>query len=139
MRGFRTFLLQGNLIVIAVGLVVALAFSTLIDTFCTSIITPLVNAAEGSGNAGKGLGFTVNHQFVHVGALVSGIVYFIIFLSVVYFVLVVPYRRYMATKGTTVFGAPAATKTCPHCLQGDVPAAATKCWHCTADLTAPAA
>ena len=49
LKGFRNFLMQGELIVIAVGLVVALAFSTLIKSFTDSIITPLVNAAEGGG------------------------------------------------------------------------------------------
>jgi hypothetical protein len=53
LRGFKNFLMQGDLIVIAVGLVVALAFSTLIQAFTDNIITPLVNAA-GAGAAGEG-------------------------------------------------------------------------------------
>ncbi len=56
LRGFRNFLMQGELIVIAVGLVIALAFSTLILAFTSNIIAPLVNAAGGGGAAGKGLG-----------------------------------------------------------------------------------
>ena len=128
-KGFKNFLLQGDLIVIAVGLVVALAFRTLIKAFTDSIITPLVNAAEGSGVA-SGLGWTVNGQHIDVGAFISAIVYFVIFMTVIYFALVVPYRVYMARKGTTVFGPPAATKTCPECLSSDLPAAATKCRHC---------
>ena len=54
-KGFKNFLLQGELIVIAVGLVVALAFNTLIKSFADSIITPLVNAFEGSGAGSAGL------------------------------------------------------------------------------------
>ena len=61
-KGFKNFLMQGDLIVIAVGLVVALAFSTLIKAFTDSIITPLVNAIAGGGSAGKGLGWTLNGQ-----------------------------------------------------------------------------
>lgn len=57
LRGFKTFLMQGDLIIIAVGLVVALAFSTLIKAFTDSIITPLINAIAGKGTAGKGLGW----------------------------------------------------------------------------------
>ena len=53
LRGFRNFLMQGELIVIAVGLVIALAFSTLILAFTSNIITPLVNAAGGGGAAGR--------------------------------------------------------------------------------------
>jgi large conductance mechanosensitive channel len=132
MGGFRRFLMQGELVVIAVGLVVALAFSTLIEAFTDNIIDPLLNALAGKGT--DALGFTVNGQRVDVGVFLSAIVYFVIFMSVVYFVLVVPYRSYMARRGTTVFGAPAVTKSCPHCLSADLPAAATKCLHCTSDL-----
>ena len=122
-KGFKSFLMQGDLIVIAVGLVVALAFSTLIKAFTDSIITPLVNALEGS-RSGPGLGWTLNGQFISLGAFIS---------AIIYFVLVVPYRAYMAKQGKTVFGppqAPAPVKTCPECLSSDLPAAATKCLHC---------
>jgi large conductance mechanosensitive channel len=136
-KGFKNFLMQGPLIIMAVGLVVALAFSTLIAAFCTDIITPLVNSLEG-GSSSTGLGFTVHHQFLSIGAFISSIIYFIIFIAVIYFVIVVPYRKLMARQGTTVYGPPTpapALKTCPKCLSADVPAAATKCWHCTSDLT----
>ncbi|MGD0880986.1 MAG: MscL family protein [Acidimicrobiales bacterium] len=130
MKGFRNFLMQGELIVIAVGLVVALAFSTLIKSFTDSIITPLVNAAEGGGAGSMGLGWTINGQRIELGAFLSAIVYFLIFMAVIYYVLVVPYRKYMAKRGTTVFGPPAETKTCPECLSDDLPLAALKCSHC---------
>src|SRR5579864_9493711 len=100
LRGFRNFLMQGDLIVIAVGLVVALAFSTLIKAFTDNVITPLVNSAEGGKNA-TALGWTINHQRINVGAVISALVYFLIFMAVIYVVLVVPYRAYMARRGTT--------------------------------------
>ena len=133
-KGFKNFLMRGELIVIAVGLVVALAFSTLIASFTGNIITPLINSIAGNSAKGPGLGWTINGQFIAVGAFISAIVYFIIFMSVVYFILVVPYRNYMARQGTVVFGAPtpaAPVKTCPECLSADLPEAATKCWHCS--------
>ncbi len=130
MKGFRNFLMQGDLIVIAVGLVIALAFSTLIKSFTDSIITPLVNAAEGGKGGAAGLGWTVNGQRILLGSFISAIVYFLIFMVVIYFVLVVPYRAYMRRKGTTVFGPPADTKTCPQCLSDDLPSAALRCRHC---------
>jgi large conductance mechanosensitive channel len=133
MKGFKNFLLQGDLIVIAVGLVVALAFSTLIKAFTDNIITPLVNSASGTG--GKALGWTVNGHVVNVGAFISALIYFIVFLGIVYLFLVVPYRAYMAKRGTTVFGSPPATKSCSKCLSADLPVAATRCLHCAADLT----
>ena len=137
MGGFKNFLMRGELIVIAVGLVVALAFSTLILAFTTDIVTPLINALAGKSSGGGGVGWTLNGHFVAVGAFVSAIIYFVIFMTVVYLVLVVPYRSYMARLGTTVYGAPTPPpelKTCPRCRCADLPVAATKCLHCASDV-----
>lgn len=126
--------MQGDLIVIAVGLVVALAFSTLIKAFTDAIITPLVNAAGGGGAAGKGLGWTFNGQRIDLGSFIAAIIYFVIFMAVIYFVLVMPYHAYMARRGQSVFSDPAPSKTCPECLSDDLPVAATRCKHCAASL-----
>jgi large conductance mechanosensitive channel len=134
LRGFKNFLMQGDLIIIAVGLVVALAFSTLIKAFTDNVITPLVNAAGGGGAAGKGLGWTINGQRINLGAFISAIIYFIIFIAVIYFLIVVPYRAYMRKRGKTVFGDPPPTKTCPNCKSSDLPVDATTCPHCTKQL-----
>jgi large conductance mechanosensitive channel len=128
--------MQGQLIAIAVGFVVALAFSTLILSFTNNVITPLVNAAGGGGSAGQGLGWTINGQRIDLGAFISAIIYFVIFMAVIYFLIVVPYRAYMKRRGTTVFGEPAPTKICPQCKSEDVPADATKCKYCASQLTA---
>jgi large conductance mechanosensitive channel len=138
LKGFKNFLMQGELVVIAVGLVVALAFSTLIKAFTDNIITPLVNSAGGGGSSGTGLGWTVNGQRINLGAFISAIVYFVIFMAVIYFALVVPYRAYMKKRGTSVFGDPAPTKTCPNCLSSDLPVGATKCKYCASELAATA-
>ena len=135
-KGFKNFLMQGELVVIAVGLVVALAFSELIKSFTDNIITPLVNAIGGGGTTG--LGVHVNGQLIDFGAFISAIVYFVIFMAVIYFAIVVPYRAYMARRGKEVFGEPAPTKSCPFCLSGDLPVAATKCLHCGSELPAAA-
>jgi large conductance mechanosensitive channel len=138
-KGFKNFLLQGDLIVIAVGLVVALAFSTLIKAFTDSVITPLVSRAQGGQAAGLGvqLGQAGNtNTFVNFGAFISAIVYFIIFMAVIYFVIVVPYRRISARRGQVVFGDPAPTQTCPACLSDDLPLGATKCKYCGTDQPA---
>jgi large conductance mechanosensitive channel len=133
LTGFKNFLLRGDLIIIAVGLVVALAFSTLIAAFTGNVITPLINGIVGTSSSSPGLGWTIHGQFVNLGAFIAAIVYFVIFMAVIYLVLVVPYRNFMAKQGTTVFAAPTPappTKTCPECLSSDLPAAATKCLHC---------
>lgn len=138
LRGFKNFLMQGDLIIIAVGLVVALAFSTLIKSFTDSIITPLINAIAGGGAAGKGLGWTLNGQRINVGAFIGALVYFIIFIAVIYFLIVVPYRAYMRKQGKNVFGDPPPTKTCPYCQSTDVPVDAAKCLHCGSELAVTA-
>ena len=140
MRGFRNFLLRGDVIVVAVGLVVALAFSMLITAFTTDIINPIVAAA--GGKTGIGLGFYVSDHnpktFVDIGALISAIIYFVIFIIVVYFLIVVPYKHVQARRGQEVFGDPAPVKTCPYCLSDDLPAAASKCRYCGTDQPATA-
>jgi large conductance mechanosensitive channel len=136
LRGFKNFLMRGELVVIAVGLAIALAFSTLIKAFTDSIITPLVNAAGGGGTTG--LGFRVNGQLVDVGAFVSALIYFVIFVAVVYFLIVVPYRRLQARRGAKVFGEPEPTKTCPECLSEDIPVAASRCKYCGSAIGAAA-
>ncbi|HEY1688314.1 MAG TPA: MscL family protein [Solirubrobacteraceae bacterium] len=137
LKGFKNFLMQGELVVIAVGLVVALAFSELIKAFTENIITPLVNAAGGGGSTG--LGVHVNGQLIDFGEFISAIIYFVIFMAVIYFAIVVPYRVYMAKRGTVVFGDPPPKKSCPYCLSSDLPVAATKCSHCASELPAGAA
>jgi large conductance mechanosensitive channel len=131
MRGFKNFLMQGDLVVVAVALSIALAFSTLIKAFTDAVIVPLVNAAGGGGS--NGLGFRVNGELVDIGTVIAAIIYFIVFVAAVYFAIVVPYRHVKARRGETVFGDPAPTKTCPHCLS-DVPAEASKCKFCTSAL-----
>lgn len=133
LKGFKNFLMQGDLIVVAVGLVIALAFSTLIKAFTDNVITPLVNAAGGGGTTG--LGFHVEGQLVNLGALVSAVIYFIVFMGVIYFAIVVPYRAYQARRGVTVFGEPAPSKSCPECLSDGLPTAATRCKFCGSALS----
>jgi large conductance mechanosensitive channel len=138
-RGFKNFLLRGDVIVVAVGLIVALAFSTLVSAFTTSVINPLVARAEGPHAIGLGwqLGGTGNKTtFLNIGSFISAIIYFVIFMAVVYFVIVVPYKAVSARRGVTVFGDPPPVKTCPACLSSDLPAAATKCKYCGTDQPA---
>jgi len=131
--GFKNFLMQGQLVVVAVGLSIALAFSVLVQTFTGAIITPLVNAAGGGGE--NGLGVRVNGQLLDFGSLISAIVYFIVFVAIVYFAIVVPYRSYQQRRGVAVFTEPPPTKACPACLSDGLPLEATKCRYCATELT----
>ena len=139
MKGFKSFLMQGELIVIAVGLVVALAFSTLIKAFTDNIITPLINAASGGGPGAKGLGCTVNGQRITVGAFISAVA--------------IPSSSWRSSTssswsptGDTCSGAaPRSSATqrrprpAPHRQSSDLPVAATRCAHCTSELSAASA
>lgn len=132
-QGFKNFLMQGQLVVVAVGLSIALAFSVLVQTFTGTIITPLVNAAGGGGT--NGLGVRVNGQLLDFGSLISAVIYFVIFVAVVYFAIVVPYRAYQRKRGVAVFTEPPPTKACPACLSDGLPLEATKCRYCATELT----
>jgi large conductance mechanosensitive channel len=139
MQGFKNFLMRGVVIVVAVGLVVALAFSALITAFTTDIINPLVQSfVPGS----HGLGVEIRHgntkTLVDFGSFISAVIYFAIFMAVVYFLIVQPYKHIQARRGQVVFGDPPAVKTCPYCLSGDLPAAASKCKYCGTDQPAAA-
>ena len=141
-KGFKNFLMQGDVVVIAIGLMVALAFSTLIKAFTDSLVNPVLNRIQGSGGIGLGiqLGDKGNPKtFIDIGAFMSAAIYFVVFMFVLYFFIVLPYKAIRARRGETVFGDPAPVKTCPACLSDDLPVAATKCRYCGTDLAASAA
>jgi large conductance mechanosensitive channel len=131
MRGFKNFLMRGDVIVVAVGLVIALAFSGLILAFTSYIINPIIQSFTGSKN---GLGVQIRSgnpkTLVDFGAFISAIINFVIFVAVVYFLIVIPYKMVQARRGQVVFGDPPPLKTCPACLSSDLPAAASKCKYC---------
>lgn len=138
-RGFKNFLMRGDVVVVAIGLMVALAFSTLIAAFTTDLINPLINRAQGKKSIGLGvqLGHAGNMAtLMNFGAFVSAVIYFVVFMAVLYFLIVVPYRFIQARRGVTVFGDPAPAKTCPACLSEDLPLAATRCRYCGTELRA---
>jgi large conductance mechanosensitive channel len=133
LRGFKNFLMRGDVVVVAIGLIVALAFSTLIKAFTDFVINPIITRIQGKNSIGLGwqLGKPGNPAtYVNMGAFISAIVYFVVFMAVVYFMIVVPYKHVQARRGVTVFGDPTPAKTCPACLSEDIPAAASKCRYC---------
>ncbi|WP_171165992.1 MscL family protein [Streptomyces sp. I05A-00742] len=139
LKGFKNFVMRGDIIVVAVGLTIALALSTLIKAFTDFVINPLITSIQGDHALGLGwqLGRAGNKAtYLDLGAFISAAVYFLIFMAVVYFAIVLPYRHIQTRRGVTVFGEPGPLRTCPACLSEDLPAAASRCRHCCADLTA---
>ena len=136
MRGFKNFLMRGDVIVVAIGLVVALAFSMLITAFTTYIINPIIASFTPNTKNGLGVQLGSDHNpktFLDFGSFISSVIYFVVFMATVYFLIIVPYKAIQARRGQVVFGDPAPVKTCPACLSSDLPAAASKCKYCGTD------
>jgi large conductance mechanosensitive channel len=139
LKGFKNFLMRDDVITVAVGLVVALAFSNLVEAFTDSVINPLVATAQ-PDTAGLGLGWQLGEAgnettFLDIGKFISAIIYFIVFMAVVYFVIVVPYKHIQKRRGKTVWGEEPATKECPECVS-NIPADARKCKFCASSQPA---
>ena len=87
LKGFKNFLMRGDVIVVAVGLVVALALSNLVKAFTDNIINPLIAAVQ-PGNMGPGLGWQLVNgggegTFLNLGGFISAIIYFVVFMAVI--------------------------------------------------------
>jgi large conductance mechanosensitive channel len=139
-KGFRDFVMRDDVITVAIGLVVALAFSNLVKAFTDTVINPLVAAAQPHHAFGLGvqLGDAGNKAtFLDIGSFIGAIIYFVVFMATVYFAIVVPYRQIQKRRGVTVFGEEPATKACPECLS-DIPEAAHKCKFCASEQAAAA-
>jgi large conductance mechanosensitive channel len=91
LKGFKDFLLRGNVVDLAVAVVIGAAFSQLVTVFTASFLTPLINLVGGGGQFG-GV-FTVDRQDFTWGAFLSQVVSFVITAAVIYFVVVYPMRR----------------------------------------------
>ncbi|MGJ0119412.1 large-conductance mechanosensitive channel protein MscL [Williamsia sp. MIQD14] len=100
-KGFKEFLLRGNVIDLAVAVVVGAAFSAIVKAFTDSIIQPLINSIGGTDQA-QGLGFLIrsgqDNTFVDFGTLITAALNFLIIAAVVYFVIVMPFEKLKALR-----------------------------------------
>lgn len=131
MSGFRAFLLRGNVVDLAIAVVIGAAFGAVVTAFVTDFITPLIAAIGGKPNF-AGLYFTVNHSRFLYGAFINALLSFLVIAAVIYYFVVVPYNRLMTRFKPQP--EPAPTRDCPYCLS-NMPAAATRCPFCTSQLT----
>jgi large conductance mechanosensitive channel len=130
MGGFKKFLMRGNLIDLAVAVVVGVAFNAVVQALVTDLITPLIAAAGGKPDFSR-LTFTVNHSTFRYGSFINAVVSFLIIAAVVYFLLVMPTTRITARLQRRQ---EATERDCPECLS-PIPIAARRCKFCTAALT----
>jgi large conductance mechanosensitive channel len=123
------FVFQGNLISLAVAVVIGLAFNTVIQALISDIITPLIAAAGGKPNFGS-LTFTVNHSHFLYGSFLNALISFVIIAAVVYYLLVAPSVRVTTRLERKQ---EAADRQCPECLS-QIPIGARRCMYCTATV-----
>src|SRR6266516_3078693 len=126
MGGFRKFLLRGNLVDLAVAVVVGVAFNQVVQALIKDLITPVIGVLGGKPNF-SGLRFTVDGNHFRYGDFINVALYFLI-TAVVYYFVVVPANRVAALAERS---AEATERPCPECLS-DIPVAATRCKFCTA-------
>jgi large conductance mechanosensitive channel len=131
MKDFREFLLRGNLVDLAVAVVIGLAFAAVVTAFVVDIVTPLIAAIGGQPDFSR-LTFHVNGSTFFYGAFINALIAFLIIALVVFYFVVKPVNRLMARRRTEP-DVEQPTKECPHCLSA-IPVGATRCAFCTSDV-----
>ena len=131
MGGFKKFLLRGNVVDLAVAVVIGAAFGAVVTAFVAAFITPLVGVATGAAGDFSEKTFTVGETTFPYGGFVQALLTFVIIAAVVYFVVLRPINtlldRYKTEPEVT-----SPTKQCPECLSG-IPQAAVRCAFCTVE------
>lgn len=130
MQGFKKFLMRGNLIELAVAVVIGAAFGAVVTSLVKDLITPLIAAIGGQPNFAT-LSFTVNKSKFAYGDFFNALISFAIIAAVVYFLVVSPFARLIAYMQRNKA---ATERPCPECLS-EIPLAATRCMYCTTTVT----
>jgi large conductance mechanosensitive channel len=130
LRDFRTFLMRGNLVDLAVAVVIGTAFAALVKALVADILTPVIALIFGKPNFGN-LSFTLHKSHFLYGDFVNNLITFISVAAAVYFFVVVPVEALNVRRKR---GQVPETRDCPECLS-EVPAKASRCAFCTAQIT----
>ena len=134
--GFKAFILRGNVVDLAVGIVIGAAFTSVVNGLVSDIITPLIPVSNGSFANWK-LPVPYNPKAtVNIGAFINAVISFLIVASVIYFFVVRPTNALTGLNKAKEAQAAPATRDCPYCLNS-VPLKATRCGHCTSALPPP--
>ncbi|MEU0483622.1 large conductance mechanosensitive channel protein MscL [Streptosporangium sp. NPDC006013] len=132
MGGFKKFLLRGNLVELAVAVVIGATFSGLVQALVKDLITPLIGAVTGGREPDfSDYVFTVNGAKFMYGDFINHLLSFLIIAAVIYWLVVMPMTRLI---GYFDRNKEATEKECPECLS-DIPVAARRCAFCTAVLS----
>ncbi len=128
MRGFKAFLLRGNVVDLAIAVVIAVAFATVVTAFVKDLVTPLIAALGGKPDFAS-LYFTINHAKFLYGDFIDVLIAFLIIAAVIYFFVVVPYGGLVARSRKEAPADP-TTKKCSECLS-EIPKDARRCAFCS--------
>lgn len=133
LKGFRQFLLRGNVIDLAVAVVIGGAFGTVVTALVKDLLTPLIAAIVGTPDF-SALVFTVNGSKFPIGDFVNAVVAFVLVSAAIYFFVIVPMNAVVARLRRGEVPPDPTTKRCPECLS-EVPIGARRCAFCTSALS----
>lgn len=133
MEGFKQFLLRGNVVDMAVGIVIGAAFGTVVTSFVKDLLTPLIAAIVHAPDFSR-IAFVLNGSKFLVGDFINAIVSFLIIATAVYFAVVLPINSLVARMRRQPPADP-TTKKCPECIS-EIPIQAKKCAFCASSLQA---
>ena len=128
MRGFKAFLLRGNVVELAIAVVIGVAFAAVVAAFVKDLVTPLIAAIGGQPDF-SALYFTINKSKFLYGDFFNAIIAFLIIAAVIYFLVVIPYTA-MVARSRKEAPADPTTKKCTECLS-EIPKDARRCAFCT--------
>jgi large conductance mechanosensitive channel len=131
---FKEFISRGNLVELAVAVVIGTAFAALVKSFVDNLITPIIGAIFGKTQFGA-LVFTVNGSEFGYGNFINALITFLSVAAAIFFFVVKPMNLWTERAKR---GEDPDVKDCPECLS-EIPYAATRCAHCTTQLTGQAA
>jgi large conductance mechanosensitive channel len=129
MRGFKQFIMRGNVLDLAVAVVIGAAFGAVVTALVKDLITPLIAAIVGKPDFSS-LGFDVNGSHFPLGDFVNALVSFLLVSAAVYFIVILPVNTLMARMRRGEASPDPTTKKCPECLS-EIPIAARRCAFCT--------
>jgi large conductance mechanosensitive channel len=132
LNDFKTFLLRGNMIDLAVAVVVGVAFTAVVTALVTDLITPLIAALAGSHDFSS-LTFTINGSVFRYGAFLNALLSFVLIATAVFFLVVIPVNALVQRARREPTPDP-TTKKCPECLS-EIPVDARRCSYCTTALS----
>jgi large conductance mechanosensitive channel len=133
LKEFKTFLLRGNVVDLAVAIVIGVAFAALVTSFVDNLITPIIAAIIGKPDFSE-LTFTINGSVFRYGAFLNALISFLSIAAAVFFFVVKPVNALMARARRQPPPDP-TTKKCPECLS-EIPIDAKRCAFCTSELAA---